>query len=332
MIFISGANGFIGRHLVRRCAEVHPALPLRVLLSRNNRDFTEQFPAIETVCADLGREAPPHASLQGTQTLVHLASKNIDNDGNGFAQVNVEGTRQLCRHAVEAGIPRFIYISSVGVYGHGSHRDADESTQVRPDTAFSRSKAEAEKIVLAHHAQGDFQALILRHRFVYGEQDRHVIPRFIKAARRYPFWIDGGRAKMSLLAATDFAAVIERLATLPAAELEPRYDRENPVYHATDGMPIAYREMITTICELFGFRPPRFSIPFPLLYYPLRLAERLRGIDPEVASGLSSIRLKFAAQDNYFSNRKLCRLLPEMEFTPFRQGLEKSFAYYRDWV
>ncbi|HDN26422.1 MAG TPA: NAD-dependent epimerase/dehydratase family protein [Thioploca sp.] len=329
MIFITGANGFIGRHVVQHFVKRQPDIPLRALLSRSHEDFATRFPHVETFCGDLREPVPIKPALEGVETVIHLASKNIDKDGSGFQQVNVEGTKQLCHNAVQAGVRRFIYVSSVGVYGHGSHRDVDERTPVSPDTTFSRSKAEAEKIILAHHQKGDFQAIILRHRFLYGKQDEHVMPRFMKAARNYPFWVSGGRAKMSLLLVDDFAEVIARLATLPLSVLQDKNDRENPTYHATDGMPIAYRQLISTIGELFNYQPPRFSIPFWLLYPLLRFYELIRGIDPEVtSSSLSSIRLKLVAQDNSFSNRKLYSLLPEMKFTPFKQGMEKSLDYY----
>jgi nucleoside-diphosphate-sugar epimerase len=332
MILITGANGFIGRHVVQHFAKAQPNSPIRALLSRTNEDFATCFPKVERFCGDLSEPLTIQAALEGVETVIHLASKNIDQDGSGFDRVNVEGTKWLCHNAVQAGVRRFIYISSVGVYGHGSHCDADETTPVSPDTPFSHSKAKAENIILDHHQKGDFQAIILRHRFLYGKQDEHLMPRFIKAARSYPFWISSGRAKMSLLLVEDFAEVIGQLATLSFSGHQDRNDTEKPIYHATDGMPLSYRQMISTICELFDYQQPRFSIPFWLLHSPLRFYERIRGIDPEVtSSSISSIRLKFVAQDNFFSNKKLCHLLPEMKFTPFKQGMKKSFDYYSNF-
>lgn len=329
MIFITGANGFIGRHVVQYLTEVYPNIPIRGLLSRSNEDFATRFPTVETFCGNLIEQFAIQPALAGVETIIHLASKNIDRDSSGFERINVEGTKWLCQNAIQAGVRRLIYVSSVGVYGHDTHRDTDETTPVSPDTPFSRSKAEAEKIILEHHQKGDFQAIILRHRFLYGKQDEHVMPRFIKAARSYPFWISGGQAKMSLLLIDNFAEVIVRLARLPTLVFQERNQLENPIYHATDGTPISYRQIISTICELFNYQPPRFSIPFWLLYYPLRFYEWIRSIDPEVtSSSISSIRIKFVAQDQYFSNRKLCQLLPEMKFMSFKQGMEKSLDYY----
>ncbi len=323
MILVTGASGFIGRHVVRRLASAGEAP--RAFDAFFADDFAAAFPGVEAVRGDLLDEGQLQAALAGVETVVHLASKNVDRDGSGFERVNVEGTHALCRASASAGVARVIYLSSVGVYGHGAHRDADETTPLDPDTPFSRSKAAAEAIVLGHARAGDFSGVVLRHRFVYGEGDEAVIPRLIKAAKSYPFWLSGGRARMSLVWAPDLAEVIRRLAAPDA----PAVDPEDPVYHVTDGEPISYRRVISTLCEAFGYSKPRFSVPYRLLYWPVRLRELLLGIDPEVAaSSVTSIRLKLVAQDNDFSNAKLARLLPDLEFTPFEEGLRRSLDFY----
>lgn len=323
MILVTGGNGFIGRHVVRRLAE--GGGPPRALDAFFADDFGEAFPEVEAVRGDLLDSGALARALAGVDTVVHLASKNVDRDGTGFERVNVEGTRALCRAAAGAGVARLIYLSSVGVYGHGAHSGADETTPAAPDTPFSRSKAAAEGIVLEHSAAGDFAGVVLRHRFVYGDGDEAVLPRLIKAARTYPFWLSGGRARMSLIWAPDLAEVIRRLTGPDAVAV----DAEDPVYHVTDGQPISYRRVITTICDAFGYRPPRFSVPYRLLYAPVRLRELLLRIDPEVAAtSVTSIRLKLVAQDNDFSAARLLALLPDLELSSFAEGFGQSLDFY----
>lgn len=324
MILVTGAGGFIGRHVVRGLSAVAPG-SVRAFDLRFADDFSRDFAGVEAVQGDLADADAMAKAVAGVHTVVHLASKHVDHDGTGFERVNVLGTRAVCRAAAEAGAVRVIYLSSVGVYGHGAHRDANETTPVAPDTPFSRSKAAAEKIVLEHASAGDFEAVILRHRFVYGEGDGAVMPRLIKAARSYPFWLSGGKAKMSVIWAADLAEVIRRL----AGEGSAAVDAADPVYHVTDGEPLSYRRVITAICRAFDYRPPRFSVPYRLLYAPVRLREILLGIDPEVAaSSVTSIRLKLVAQDNVFSNARLARLLPDLSYTPFEDGFRKSLDFY----
>ena len=276
------------------------------------------------VATDLLDQAGLEHALAGAGTVIHLASKNVDRDGSGF-DVNVETTRRLCRAAREAGVDHVVYVSTVGVYGHDAHRDADESTPVRPDTPFSSSKAAAEQLVLEHRTKGDFRATILRHRFVYGEGDDAVLPRILRAARKLPFLVEGGRARVSLLYAPDLGEIVRRFVTPE----ESGGSTDKPVYHVTSGEFLSYGEMIDTICETFDYRRPRLSLPLWLVVAPLRIREALLRIDPEKTEGLSSLRVRLVARDNHFSNRKLLRRFPDLSLTPFATGLRGSLDYYR---
>jgi len=323
MILVTGGTGFLGCRLVRRWSEAGEGPFLRLLSRQPEEASSTCPPGVEVAYGDLRDELSLRQAAAGVSAIVHLASKSVDRDGSGFAEVNVEGTRRLCRAAIEAGVEGFLYVSSVGVYGHGCHRDADESTPVRPDTPFSRSKAAAERILLDHHDAGELRALILRHRFVYGEGDEAVIPRIMRAARRYPFWISGGRARMSVVWVDDFAEIVRRL-VLRSTRVEV-----DPIFQVTDGRPVSYRQVVGTICRTFGYSLPRFSLPYHLVFAALRAREIALGIDPETAAAsLTSIRLKLMARDNTFSCRKLAGLLPDLELCTFEEGFRRSKAYY----
>ena len=322
MILVTGATGFIGRHMVRRLLNDN-GKKVRIFLQKSEKGKEKEFPDAEPVFGDLTDEGAVENAVGGAETVIHLASKNIDSDGSGFRTVNVDGTHRLCQKSVQAGVKRMIYLSTVGVYGHGKHRNADETTPVRPDTDFSRSKAEAENIVLHHHRAGHFQSVILRHRFVYGEGDVHVLARMIRSAGKYPFLVSGGRARLSLILADDLAEIVCRFC-------DKNMDREvMPVYHVTDGYPVRYGDLIRTFCEAYGMKFPKLSIPFSLLYYPVRLRERLTGTDPETArSAVSSIRLMLVGVDNYFSNAKLMHVFPDLDLTSFYTAFPRVKEYY----
>lgn len=271
---VTGATGFVGQRVVKRLVDT--GVPHEVVRGR---------------LEDPGVFRGVAARASG---WLHLARKTRDPDHTGF-DVNVAMARNLAD--VAAGTP-MVTLSSVGVYGHGAHRYADESTPEAPDTALGRSQAAADALLR------DAGASILRPRFVVGPGDRHVVPGLSRLLARSPVWVDAGRAELSFVHVDDLAYAL--IAALPW---------ESGVWHVTDGHPIRFRD----VAAVLGARP-RVSVPFRALYAPVRLRERLLGLDPEGVSGLSSIRLKLLARDQSFSSARLHDRLG-VPFRTFRQAV-----------
>lgn len=327
MILITGASGFIGQHTYRLLAKKAKKEPVRLFLLESELDKIDKNIGCDIVTGDLSDKKAVSKAAAGVDTIIHLASKHIDFDGTGFQKVNIDGTANLCEAAVSAGCKKFIYLSSVGVYGHHTYRNADEETPIDPDTPYSRSKAEAEGMVLAHHKSGKFQGIILRHRFVYGAGDAHVLPRIIKATTKYPFLLNWGKQKVSVIFVKELAEILMR------AAIEKIPNETNPIYHVTDGQPLRYRDLVKTICNTYSIKYPKLGIPFLLLYIPVRLYEKIFSIDPETTpSSMSSIRLKLVGLDNYFSNEKITKRFPGLKFTPFKEAFSQVAEYYRQFM
>ena len=291
MILVTGARGFVGRRL-------------QTLLTQTRTDFR----ALE---GDVRDRTAVAAQAAGASAIVHLAYRNLDRDGQGF-ESNVEGARVVADVA-RANRVRVIGLSSTGVYGHAAHQDADEDTPLQPDTALSRSRAEADRILLELD-----DVLVLRPRFVYGEGDRFVLPRIHAGVRRSPFWVDGGRARLSLVWVDDLAGVLLRAATTPSAER---------VLHVTDGTPLAFRELANALRAEWGGAVPHASIPSALMRPIVRSCERLFRLDPETFP-LSSVRLDLVTRDQTFSTSRLRTWWPEVAFTPFVEALRRSASWY----
>jgi len=299
VILVAGSRGFIGQHVVAH-------------LQSTGRPFRE-------LDGDVRDAANVTAAAQGCSAIIHLAFKNLNVDGKGF-DTNIVGTQNAVNAARQVGA-RLVSMSTAGVYGHGSHSAADEDTAIAPDTDLSRSRAEADQVIIDAHSAG-LPAVILRQRFVYGPGDQAVLPRIHRVASRSPIWVDGGRARLSLVFVDDLAMVLVRATTEPLSEL-------GPVFHVTDGQPVLLRELGERLCDLLGGVPPRFSVPMPIIHGPVRLWERIRGVDPETSdSAVSSIRLKLAAQDQVFVNDRLCQWMPDLRFTPLTDGLAASQPWY----
>lgn len=327
MILITGANGFVGQACLRALYPACGPNSLAALVHRH-QDGLAAFEALRTVQGGLEALPDLHEALANVETIVHLATKHRDEDGSGFSVTNVAGTQAVIDFARAVGARRIIYLSSTGVYGHRSCIDGDEHLPVRPDTAYGHSKARAEALLMRAHGP-DLQTMILRHRFVIGEGDRFVIPRFIRAAQRLPILPGGGRALLSFIGVDDLAEVVHRLCALE------EWPDEGPlVFHVTNGEAISMLQLLDLLGERFHIEQKRVRLPFWPLYALLRAREMLQGLDPESAraGALSSLRLKMIGRHNHFSNARLMRLLPDLKMATVAEILAASHSYYRTFL
>lgn len=131
LVAVTGASGFIGRHLVRRLAT--RGHRMRILV----RDQAPASPTSETITGDLSDPAALRALVAGADAVVHLVGIIAERGRATFVAVHVEGTRNLVDAARAAGVRRLVFMSALGA--------RDEAGA----TAYHRTKARAEAIVRA---------------------------------------------------------------------------------------------------------------------------------------------------------------------------------------
>ena len=158
-IFITGSNGFVGRHLVKQ------------LITRNMPFIAGN----RLLYGDLTTQDFKETILDEVEILVHLAARVHVMDEHDsasifkFRQTNVLATIKLANAAKEKGVKRFIYLSSVKVNGEsttGIPFSADDKPA--PEDPYGISKMEAEKALLALHVPNVFEVVIIRPPLIYG--------------------------------------------------------------------------------------------------------------------------------------------------------------------
>nr|WP_315248601.1 NAD-dependent epimerase/dehydratase family protein [uncultured Duganella sp.] len=256
-IFITGGSGYVGRNLIRHCIARGDSV---IALARSGQ-------AAATVSAL--RATPYHGDLlqpglsdamQGCDILIHAAADT--NHGWGTEaqrQTNLNGTRHVFASARNAGIRRVIHISTESVLLDGQPlRNATEDREfpVKPAGAYSRTKAEAERIALSF-ANEAMSVVVLRPRFVWGRDDTTALPQLSAAARDGKLaWIDGGGYCTST---THIANLCE------GVDKALRHGRNGQVYFITDGEPVVFREFISRLLATQGIAVPDKSVPRALL-------------------------------------------------------------------
>jgi nucleoside-diphosphate-sugar epimerase len=305
-LLLTGGSGFVGRRVLR---ELHGRVGLRLLVHERQ---PEECAGSDPVAANLEDPASLRRICDGVRTVVHLASY-IGDDARRCDRVNAHGTEALVASARAAGVERIIYLSNAAVYGYAVHRGADESSAVvAPATPISRSRAAAEQAVLG--AGGS----VIRPLFVYGEGDTRFIPAIARAIQRFPFIIDGGRARLSVIAVSDLSRIIGALA------LREPDDREAGVFHATDGQPISFREIVALVASLRDGRMPSVSVPYPLARALVRLTRLGRRWTASDAH-----RLFLVSRDHFYDSSRAWRLTGLSRPEHMGAQFEACAAWYR---
>jgi nucleoside-diphosphate-sugar epimerase len=250
-IFITGASGFIGGAIAKSLSAAHD---IRAMSRAEQSDDAVRGLGAAPVRCEMGSVRPEH--LVGCDVVIHCAAF-VKQWGTReqFWSANVDGTVQLLDAAKQAGIARFIFISTEAVLFDGHFlRDLDESMPYPVHTPFlyPETKAAAEKLVLAANVP-DFTTISLRPRFVWGPGDNTILPVVKKAVKRAMYmWIDGGRAKT---VTTHIDNVVH------AVTLALTRGRGGQSYFITDDGTTTVREFLTALMKTQGLTMPNASIP-----------------------------------------------------------------------
>jgi nucleoside-diphosphate-sugar epimerase len=190
-IAVTGASGFCGSAVARLAAATGADV---VCLGRRPGPLGTHIPW------DAIRDEP---DLAGADAVIHLAAAVGDQDRGPAAEakfrvINVDATARLLDAAGERPV---VWVSSASVYRPGPYAEP-----VREDhpvdsqrTAYGRTKAAGERLALTAGA------VVLRPRAVYGDGDRHLLPRLRRIVRAGRAWLPGPDVPLSLTAVPNLA-------------------------------------------------------------------------------------------------------------------------------
>ena len=195
-VLLTGATGFVGSHIAGAFVEAGYEVLCGVRASSDMR-WISDLP-IERVSLDVkgGAEGLPRA-VENADLVVHAAGITRARRVEDYHSVNAEGTRRLAVAAFEAGVRRFVLISSLAARGPD-----DPTKDDHPESAYGRSKLEAEAYLRS--LGGRMEAVVLRPAAVYGPRDTDLLPLF-KMANRGWLPVPSGANLLQPVYATDVA-------------------------------------------------------------------------------------------------------------------------------
>jgi len=203
---VTGGAGFIGSNLVRYLLDTDSDVSVTnldalsyagVRATVDELDRSERHRFVHGDVRDrslLGQVVPGH------DVIVHCAAEShVDRSISGptvFADVNVVGTAALLEAAMDAGVERFVHVSTDEVYGSIDRGQADESAPLLPSSPYSASKAGSDLLALAYATTFGYRPIITRCTNNYGPYQfpEKVIPLFITnllEGRKVPLYGDG---------------------------------------------------------------------------------------------------------------------------------------------
>jgi nucleoside-diphosphate-sugar epimerase len=253
-VFVTGGSGFIGGRLIERLrADGHA---VRALARSSAAAERVRARGAEAIRGELADVVAMRAGAEGCELAFHAAATLGDwGRREDFERGNVQGTENVLEACADAGVSRFVHVSTEAVLLAGRPLvDVDETAPLRPDSPalYSATKARAEQAVLAANG-GAFETVVVRPRFVWGLGDTTLLPRIVELARRGRFaWIDGGR---HLTSTTHVENTVEGLVRGAAQ------GRPGNAYFVTDGEPSVFREFVSSLIATQGVAAPTRSVP-----------------------------------------------------------------------
>ena len=207
------------------------------------------------------------AAVKDVDLVVHMAAKlHINNPEPSlraeYKRVNVEGTQRLVSAASEAKVPRFIYFSTICVYGPSVPPEIlDERSPVNPDSWYAETKYEAEQIALRN-----MPAVVLRPAAIYGPRMKGNYLRLLRALRKGFFvGIGSGVNRRTLIFDEDLAEAVY-IAGMHTKGI-------GRIYNATDGQIHTFQTIVESMCQALGRKPSRWRLPVAPVKAGARLAE-----------------------------------------------------------
>ncbi|MBL7074166.1 NAD(P)-dependent oxidoreductase [candidate division KSB1 bacterium] len=316
-ILVTGNQGFIGSFLAQALLEAGHTI--RGLDINNDGKHLNNFPTIKANILD--KKAVSKA-VKGVECIIHLASEHKDFgiSSEEYFSVNEKGTRVLLECASEARVNKFIFFSSVAVYG--DQQATTEETPPNPTNPYGASKLAAEKVIKYWvYENPQRQVVIIRPTVVFGPRNFANIFRLIKQVcdRRF-IWIGKGDNIKSV-------AYVENLVAATLFLL----DRMKPgleVFNYSDEPHMKTRQLVNLIAEKAGVPVTKCIVPFGFALFFSKIFDAVGSITGHDFP-ITSARIEKFDTPTYHRAEKI----KLWRFTPIysiEKGIEITVSWYND--
>jgi len=277
-LLFTGASGFLGKNILPLLSKSYSIKTLGLKNKNNyNLNIAKQVPIL----------------TERFDVVLHAAGKahsvpKTEAEKKMFFDVNLEGTKNLCKALENSGVPKsFVFISSVAVYGLDYGENITENYPLKGKTSYALSKLQAEQFLIDWCAKNEVILGIIRPSLIAGKNPPGNLGAMIKGIKTGKYLsISRGKARKSVLMVQDIATLIPLLA------------EKGGIYNVCDTEKPSFRDLEIVITSQLGK-----SIPFSMSYVPARLLARLGDLIGK-RFPINTPKFKKITKSLTFSNKK----------------------------
>ena len=320
MIFVTGASGLVGSHLIQSLLE--KGLNVRAMY-RNTIPVFKGAENVNWVKGDILEVSSLYEAMQGVRKVYHCAAivAFTPKQADAMLQANVEGTANVVNACIENKIQKLVYVSSVAALGR-IREDApvDETMNWTPETSnsiYGKSKYLAEMEVWRGMGEG-LNVAIVNPVIILGAGDwnKGSSEIFKSAYDEFPWYTKG------------ISGFVDVMDVVAAMQLLMESDVQGQRF-IISGTNVEYKEVFTRIANAFGKRPPYKKVT-PILAAIVWRLEAIKGMITGKAPLLTKETAATAQAVVHFDNTKFLKVFPQFKYHSIEETIQRTVTELKE--
>jgi dihydroflavonol-4-reductase len=325
-VLVTGGTGFLGAYILKELvAKGYQAKAIRRTQKTPFFIPAEMLAPVQWVDGDILDCVSVEEAMKGSDMVIHAAAKVSYSGGDQkqLYKTNIEGTSNVVNAALDQGIKKFVYVSSVAALGRSMDgatvSEGKQWDEITLDTHYARSKYHAEMEVWRGIAEG-LDAVIVNPSTIlgYGDWNQSSCAIFKNVYQEFPWYTNGVNGFVD----------VEDIAKIVVMMLKTAIHSERFIL---SGDTLSFRQLFDLIADGMKKKHPHWEATPAMAAVAWRL-ESIKSLFSSKRSVLTRESAKIATSKTYFDNSKILQYLPDFAFTPLAQTINRTCAAYLSQV